>query len=434
MGTSARTGSEAKPESARTPPAPTVEQILAHLEQVLASPVFRTSRRCQDLLRYVVENAALGRTDRLKERTIGVEVFSRPAEYEPSEDAIVRVNANEVRKRLAKYYLDAGREGVWIELPPGSYVPEFHVGPPAGAAPAPAAAEAAAAKTETAERRAAWKRPRVLALAGLAAAGALAAVWAWKPRDPMEEFWAPVFRESRPPLVCVPIGNANLLSYRLQDELLRQRPPFSQPVVAQPGEIEILPEQAMNSTTAHAVLGVALFIQRHGPTPEIRFSSQLATEELRERPLVLIGAFNNPWTLELNREIRFIFERQDENNETIFAVQDRQNPQRRWRVRQQPRFGYDSPDVDYAIVTRVFDPASGKPIVSAAGITQRGTRAAAEFITHGVYWEELAKSAPRGWQRMNLQVVLQTNVVNRTPKPPRVLAVHFWRRGAAERE
>ncbi len=190
----------------------------------------------------------------------------------------------------------------------------------------------------------------------------------------------------------------------------------------------------MNSTTAHAVLGVALFVQRHGPTPEIRFSSQLGTEELRERPLVLIGAFNNPWTLELNREIRFVFERQDEGNEVIFAVQDRQTPSRRWRVKSQPRFGYDTPDVDYAIVTRVFEPASGKPIVSAAGITQRGTRAAAEFITNGVYWRELAKSAPRGWERMNLQVVLQTNVVNRTPKPPRVLAVHYWRAGGGAKE
>ncbi len=152
---------------------PTVEQIPAHLERVLASPVFRTSRRCQDLLRYVVENAALGRTDRLKERTIGVEVFARPASYEPSEDAIVRVNANEVRKRLAKYYLDAGREGVWIELPPGSYVPEFHCGPPAGAAVAQAPGEPVHVHDAPAApvRKPLWRRlPAVVAAAATAAA------------------------------------------------------------------------------------------------------------------------------------------------------------------------------------------------------------------------------------------------------------------------
>lgn len=433
MAASARTGSEGRPEGPR-PAAPTVEQILAHLETVLASPVFRTSKRCQELLRYVVENAALGRTDRLKERTIGVEVFARPASYEPSEDAIVRVNANEVRKRLAKYYLDAGREGVWIELPPGSYVPEFHYGPPGGGPAAPAAPEPAPAAPAQPQRKPLWKRPRVVAAAVAAAAAVLLIGILLRPKQPVEAFWAPVFRESKPPLICVPIGNAVLLSYRLQEELLRQNPPFSQPVTAQPGEIEVLPGQAMNSSTAHAVLGVALFVQRHGVTPEIRFSSQLAVEELRDRPLVLIGAFNNPWTLELNREIRFVFERQDEGNEAIFAVQDRQTPSRRWRVKSQPRFGYDTPDVDYAIVTRVFEPASGKPILSAAGITQRGTRAAAEFITNGVYWKELARSAPRGWDRMNLQVVLQTNVVNRTPRPPRVLATHFWRAGGGARE
>lgn len=433
MATSARPGSEGKPEAPR-PAAPTVEQILSHLETVLASPVFRTSRRCQELLRFVVENAALGRTDRLKERTIGVEVFARPASYEPSEDAIVRVNANEVRKRLAKFYLDAGREGVWIELPPGSYVPEFHIGPPASPAVAQTQAESVPAAPAPAVRKPFWKRPRVIAAAAAAAAAVFLISYLWRPKEPVEAFWAPVFGEGKRPLICVPIGNAVLLSYRLQEELLRQNPRFSQPVAAQPGEIEILPEQAMNSSTAHAVLAVALFVQRHGPTPEIRFSSQLATEELRDRPLVLIGAFNNPWTLELNREIRFVFERQDEGNEAIFAVQDRQTPSRRWRVRSQPRFGYDTPDVDYAIVTRVFEPASGKPIVSAAGITQRGTRAAAEFITNGVYWKELARSAPRGWERMNLQVVLQTNVVNRTPRPPRVLAVHYWRAGGGAKE
>ncbi len=49
-----------------------------------------------------------------------------------------------------------------------------------------------------------------------------------------------------------------------------------------------------------------------------------------------------------------------------------------------------------------------------------------EFITNPVYWRELVKAAPKDWKRRNLQVVLQTNVVNRTPGPPRILATHFW--------
>jgi len=225
------------------------EQVFAHLETVLASPVFRTSKRCQKLLRFVVENTALGRVDLLKERTIGIEVFSRPPHYEPSEDAIVRVNANEVRKRLAQYYLSAGRQGVWFELPAGSYVPEFHFGPPAEteAAPEPLEPPPPARRVFFERRLRTW-----LAAAGvLAAAGTFGAVLFFQAEAPLEEFWAPMWAADIPPLVSLPIGSATLISPRLQGELTRQSPPFSKPVLAGPGEIEILPEQAVAALGDH---------------------------------------------------------------------------------------------------------------------------------------------------------------------------------------
>jgi len=197
-------------------------------------------------------------------------------------------------------------------------------------------------------------------------------------------------------------------------------------VLAAPGEIEIFPDQAINSQMASSILDLALFIQRHHRTPEIRFSSQVQLEDLRSRPVILIGAFNNPWTLDLNREMRYAFERQDEPNQPVFVVLDRKDPSRRWRVYERPRFGYDNPEVDYAILTRIFDASTRRPLISAAGITRRGTRAAVDFMTNPVYWQELARTAPKDWKRRNLQVVLQTNVVNYTPRPPRVLASHFW--------
>lgn len=415
---------EAQRAAGRSEPATAAEEILSHLQTVLTSPVFRTSKRCQKLLRFLVENAVLGRTDLLRERTIGAEVFSRPPDYEPSEDAIVRVNANEVRKRLAQYYLQAGREGVWIDLPPGSYVPEFHVGPPPAAAPSPTVAEPSRlpAPSGLFTRR----RLRLLAgglLAGIVTAGA---ALFFRAKSPLEQFWAPMFAERKTPLVCTPIGSVTLISYRLRDELLRQSPPFSQPVLAQPGEIEVLPDQSVGRGTMMALMEVALFIQRQGLTPEIRLDSQLDTRELRGRPVVLLGAFNNPWTLELNRDIRFAFERQDEGGQAVFAIQDRKDRARKWIVYGQPRFGYDTPEVDYALVTRVFDPSTRQAVISAAGVTQHGTRAAAEFITNPVYWQELAQMLPKDWKHRNLQVVLQTNVVLRTPKPPRILATSCW--------
>ena len=64
--------------------------------------------------------------DLLKERTIGIDVFGRSTSYEPSDDATVRVKAGDVRKRLSIYYAEQGaRDPVRIELPAGTYVPEF---------------------------------------------------------------------------------------------------------------------------------------------------------------------------------------------------------------------------------------------------------------------------------------------------------------------
>ena len=85
------------------------------------------SKRSQDFVRYVVEHTLTGRADMLKERTIGIEVFGRSTSYEPSDDATVRVKAGDVRKRLGLYYAEEGAQNpVRIELPPGTYVPEFH--------------------------------------------------------------------------------------------------------------------------------------------------------------------------------------------------------------------------------------------------------------------------------------------------------------------
>src|ERR1043165_3396767 len=104
------------------------ERVREELERILASHEFRSSKRSQDFLRYVVENTLRGHADMLKERTIGIEVFGRPTSYDPSDDATVRVKAGEVRKRLGLYYSTEGaQDPVRIELPSGTYVPEFRV-------------------------------------------------------------------------------------------------------------------------------------------------------------------------------------------------------------------------------------------------------------------------------------------------------------------
>jgi len=96
------------------------------LVDVSKSPHFVASKRYPSFLHYVVEKALEGKSDELKERTIGVEVFGRKGNYDTNNDPSVRVVAGEVRKRLALYYSESTVEHtVQISLPAGSYIPEF---------------------------------------------------------------------------------------------------------------------------------------------------------------------------------------------------------------------------------------------------------------------------------------------------------------------
>jgi len=101
--------------------------VAEELERVCGSSYFRSSRRSCEFLHYIVQVALDGRTDSLKERSIGIDLFGRDSSYEPSSDATVRVRANEVRKRLASYYSSssADQPTLRIDLPTGSYVPRF---------------------------------------------------------------------------------------------------------------------------------------------------------------------------------------------------------------------------------------------------------------------------------------------------------------------
>ena len=100
--------------------------VLRELERVLASPQFSSSKRYPALLQYVVKNTLDGKSDLLKERTLGVEVFDRLPTYDTNADTVVRYTAGEVRKRLLLYYHEQGRSSqIRISLPAGSYVPEF---------------------------------------------------------------------------------------------------------------------------------------------------------------------------------------------------------------------------------------------------------------------------------------------------------------------
>jgi hypothetical protein len=82
---------------------------------------------------------------------------------------------------------------------------------------------------------------------------------------------------------------------------------------------------------------------------------------------------------------------------------------------------------DYAIVSRILDNATERPIVIAAGLTQYGTIAAGEFLSNPDYFSEAVRQfKDKDWQKKDLQVVLRVPVVNRISGRPQILATHVW--------
>ena len=107
-------------------PDPNSSAIREQLRRLVTHALFTNSKRYPVLLAYIVEQTLDGKSDLLKERTIGVEAFGREPDYDVNLDPVVRTTAAEVRKRLALYYYSSEHAGESvIELPVGSYVPAF---------------------------------------------------------------------------------------------------------------------------------------------------------------------------------------------------------------------------------------------------------------------------------------------------------------------
>jgi hypothetical protein len=81
---------------------------------------------------------------------------------------------------------------------------------------------------------------------------------------------------------------------------------------------------------------------------------------------------------------------------------------------------------EYVIITRVFDPSTEKLVIAIAGMTFNGTLAGGDFLTTPTYIHDAYRNAPRGWKRMNSQVVLKSTMVTGSAGPPKVIATHFW--------
>src|SRR5260370_2037872 len=79
-------------------------QVLAHLDEIIKGAAFKGSHRSQDFLKHIVEQALRGNAADLRERSIGVALFCRPAASDTAADAIVRVTDSLMRNSPLHHY------------------------------------------------------------------------------------------------------------------------------------------------------------------------------------------------------------------------------------------------------------------------------------------------------------------------------------------
>jgi hypothetical protein len=413
---------------------PKPEEVQNQLRAILASPAFHGSKRCQQFLEYVCDKSLAGEAGALKERTVAIDVFGRQPQSELGEDTIVRVGAREVRKRLAQFYVSADgvASRVRIDLPAGSYAPEFHYAvalvekePP----PVVPAVVIAPPKTRRKTLIVAAVAALVLLAAGIAIFNAIGAR-----SDALTKFWKPVFESNEPLLVGIAHPLVYHTSIRAQKLNETRLPPLKIPqqqaLQLPPKELDgndiiAAPNQYVGYGDMLAANQISNMLARRGKKVRMRLASGISFEDLRQTPALLIGALTNRWTMVFQPNWRFQFTFQPDTA-VLLDTFDKPAPgqkQRQWSV---VSTDGGTPSEDYVLICRLKNGSTGGFVVVVAGVKQFGTEAAGRLVSDSEQFAQVARGLPVGWENKNLQIVLRVRVIGNTPAQPEVAASYVW--------
>jgi hypothetical protein len=399
--------------------------IQEQVERLLQNPYFSHSRRFPMFLRFVVRHTLAGQADAVKERTLGIEIFGRNADYDTSSDPIVRVTAAEIRKRIAQYYQEPGHDvEIRVSLPAGSYVPQFHWPQTSLVAPSvvgtdsetlaelPVSAEAVSIIPPAIQpRKRAWLSIAVAFIVLCAAVGG--AIW-WRSlqRSAFDVFWEPILNSGDPVLFCIADQN-QYTAIALRDA----EDPTHQTILK-----DTLSAVVMDDLSP--VVKIAGILQAHGTKYSLKGEGSTTLTDLRNGPTVFVGAFDNAWTLRLTKSLRFHFA--NNADMTRLWIADSNNPGRSdWlidRAQQQATNNYR----DYALVARFIDNNTGKIAIVAAGVARGGTIAAGEFLIDPTQLAQVVNASRAATGKKNMEFVLSTEIIDGQPGTPKMEAAYFW--------
>jgi len=199
---------------------PTLDPNKVQIQRIVSSKAFKTSEVHRNLLNYLADKSLAGEAHTLKEYTVGLDVFGKPASYDPRQESVVRMHVGRLRQKLAEYYRTEGAgDPIIVDLPKGGFAMTFEARP----APEPADGMPLAA-SPTPTRR--GFSTREAALAGLLAIAIVSAVYfavrlstvrktdiAAPAPGPwtadLQELWGPLLSSERPLMVTLATGGTS---------------------------------------------------------------------------------------------------------------------------------------------------------------------------------------------------------------------------------
>ena len=428
--------------------APHSSEFKSHARQVIASPAFKGSRRSQQFLQFVVENALDGHFGELKERNLGIKLFERSPSYNTADDAIVRVTACDVRKRLLQYYaeVDAGSE-LRIELPPGSYIPEFQRLPAAPAPSTPEPAEALVLHPVVDGKPAVESGPQpfpkvwFFTLAAVVCAGIL--IWLWTTHrltasGPAPERllpWSGLFQSNRhthvvfcdPEIVTIQRvagSNLSVSDYANQNY-------WPDPLPPKPELQWIRQSGAFRGATVAAVdAAILLRISSLGVPGAARNmevhtarSLHLADFKTEDNFVVLGSPRSNPWVGLFQNQLDFSFDFDDVRKQEYIR---NRHPGKEESPTYVPTAGGWDTGQAYSIVALVGNPNQTGQVLLIAGSNAEATEAAGKLATNLVILSQTLKNHgidPAGPVR-HFEILLQVSTLAGSFNTYDVIAFH----------
>jgi hypothetical protein len=198
-----------------------VESRQTQIQRILQSKAFRTSEVQRNLLAYLADKSIAGSADSLKEYIIGLDVFGKPASYDPRQESAVRMHVGRLRQKLAEYYrLEGTGDPVVVDLPKGGFKVTFEPRTEPRPIEVPQAEPPAFVTSPYYRREIALALALLIAVACAAYFGmrlwrvertgvqAQAQAPGWTPE--LQQLWAPILASNRPLMICLSTPSAGV--------------------------------------------------------------------------------------------------------------------------------------------------------------------------------------------------------------------------------